>query len=285
MSDRLTPRQLDYLRSLQQQLTLQATINREVKARDLAILKWCEEECLISFVPPKGDRFDYTQELLASVAERLVQLGYAPLDETLARTSLEQAQQGRHEFKSNRAGPRANRVLLAQRTGSDDTWQILDVAQSELDLAAYEQLVLVENLDCFYQLVSFALPLAPNALVIYRGDHVYAQGAQTLRKRWLETGKTMDYFGDLDAAGIAIAFQLGCHRIAGPSFKRFCEKAHSSALSAEQFQTLQQLTRNQELAPQLREYLEYMESSQSGLLQQWLQQEALEWLTIQALGN
>ena len=282
MSERLSPRQLDYLRGLQQQLKLQTSVNCEVKARDVAILKWCEEECLVSFVPPKGDRFDYTQELLKAVAERLVQLGYAPLDETLARTSLEQAQQGRHEFKSNRAGPRADLVLLAQRTDSDRTWQILDVAQSALDLAAYEQLVFVENLDCFYELDSFALPLAANALVIYRGDEFYTQGAKKLRERWLVTGKTMDYFGDLDAAGISIALQIGCQRIAGPSFKRFCEKVHSSALSAEQFQTLQQLKRNQELAPQLRDYLEYMESSQAGLLQQWLQQEPLEWLTIRA---
>lgn len=282
MNARLTPRQLEYLRGLQQQLKLQTSVNCEVKARDVGILKWCEEECLVSFVPPKGDRFDYTQELLTAVAERLVQLGYAPLDEALARTSLEQAQQGRHEFKSNRAGPRADRVLLAQRTGSEGTWQILDVAQSELDLTAYEQLVLVENLDCFYQLDSFALPLAPNALVIYRGDEFYTQGAKTLRERWLVTGKRMDYFGDIDAAGIAIAFQLGCQRIAGPSFNRFCETAHSSALSAEQFQTLQQVQRNHKIAPQLRDYLKYMESRQVGLLQQWLQQESLEWLTIRA---
>ncbi|WP_417689306.1 Wadjet anti-phage system protein JetD domain-containing protein [Pseudidiomarina sp.] len=215
-----------------------------------------------------------------AVAERLVQLGYAALDETLARTSLEQAQQGRHEFKSNRTGPRADRVLLAQRTGSDGTWQILDVAQSKLNLAAYEQLVVVENLDCFYQLDSFSLPLAAHALVVYRGDHVYAQGAQTLRQRWLATDKTLDYFGDLDAAGIAIACQLGCHRIAFTPFKTFCEKAHNSALSGEQFQTLQYLKRNQEFAPQLWEYLEYMESRQVGLLQQWLQQQVLEWLPI-----
>lgn len=115
MSLRLTPQHLTYLRKLQQELKLQDKVNRKVGARDVTILSWCEEQCLVNFVPSRNDHFDYSQDLLVAIEQRLIQLGYAPLSDVVPKTSLEQAGHSHYEFKSSRRGPRSDRVLVTQQ--------------------------------------------------------------------------------------------------------------------------------------------------------------------------
>ncbi|PWW07874.1 MULTISPECIES: Wadjet anti-phage system protein JetD domain-containing protein [Pseudidiomarina] len=267
MSD-LKPRERKLLQTIAAQLQRQLRVVRTVRATDQAVLEWCVEQDLIASHAAQQPQFAYSQELLKGISTRLQQQQLAPLGTDLSGSSLAQAKQGQAEHKSVRSKPRAQRVLMARQQ------EILDVDQRSLDLDNYAALVVVENLDCFYQLQQFQLPSTPAPmLVVYRGDVAYSQGRAALLQRWRSSDKPLCYFGDLDAKGFHIAQQEGFSHIAVPELAWFCEHATAHAYPAKQQVFAEQLAGGGDLAG----YHQLLQREQRAMLQQWLQDIPLHW--------
>lgn len=289
MTRDLTPAERKVLQGIQAQLRLQLRVQRKLKATDKRILAWCEEQDLLATPLANATEFVFTSALLATIERRLAQLGLAPLAANLKGSSLAQAEQGAAEHKSVREKPRDYRVLRYVFGAGDGAGQVVDVDQRELDLSQFADLVVVENLDCFYELQQFELLRLSHkqspSLVVYRGDTHYSKGRAALINRWKHCGKNrwkssnsgpLRYFGDLDPKGIHIAQSEGFTHIAAPALEWLCEHATAQAYPAKQHDIARLLHASGELAP----YVHFVQRQQKAVLQQWLQHVPLGWLAL-----
>lgn len=292
MTRDLTPAERKVLKGIQAQLRLQLRVQRKLKATDKRILAWCEEQDLLATPLANATEFVFSSALLTTIEQRLAQLGLAPLAANLKGSSLAQAEQGAAEHKSVREKPRDYRVLrylpgYVTDSAHEDSvhkhkGQVIDVDYRELELDQFAELVVVENLDCFYQLQQFQLPLlVPTSLVVYRGDSHYSKGRAALTSHWKSNwksvnGKPLRYFGDLDPKGIHIAQSEGFTHIAAPALEWFCEHATAQAYPAKQHDIARLLHTSGELAP----YVYFVQRQQKAVLQQWLQHVPLGWLAL-----
>lgn len=271
MNRDLTPRERKLLKDLTVKLQSQSRVIRKLRATDLKVLDWCEQQDLIAHVISHKVEYGYTIELLQAIETRLAQLGLAPLEADLKQSSLEQAKQGSAEHKAQRESPREQRILRIAGQ------QIIDQNHNQLELEQFSDLIVVENLDCFYELSLFQLPLTAHSLVIYRGDSHYGSGRAELLKRWKEGGHgPLKYFGDLDPKGVHIALSEGFSHLAVPTFNWFSSHATEQAYAAKQHTTALSLKHSGELEP----YITFMQRYQRAILQQWLQNVPLHWLVI-----
>ncbi|CUA82400.1 DUF7281 domain-containing protein [Pseudidiomarina woesei] len=286
LSRDLSPGERKVLQGIQAELRFQSRVERTLKATDKRILAWCSEHDLLP-VPVTGAKvFGYTSQLVQAIEQRLAQLALAPLSADLKGSSLAQAEQGAAEHKSVREKPRDHRVLRYVFDAGDGAGQVVDVDQRELDLSQFADLVVVENLDCFYELHQFELPCLVNkkvdkkghkqaqSLIVYRGDSHYSKGRAALINRWKgSNSRPLRYFGDLDPKGLHIAQSEGFTHIAAPAYEWFCEHATAQAYPAKQHDTARLLDASGELAP----YVQFVQRQQKAVLQQWLQHVPLAW--------
>ncbi|MDM7858598.1 DUF7281 domain-containing protein [Thiopseudomonas acetoxidans] len=271
MNRDLTRSERRVLRDIKAKLRCQVRYSRKLTDTERRVLAWCHEQDLLATVPIQVQEYSYTLTLLHAIEQRLALLGLAPLGADLSGSSLAQAAQGAAEHKSGRSQPREHRVLRA--AGG----LILDQDQRELALESFSEIILVENLDCFYQLTRFHLPVLPSSLVIYRGDSLYSTGRAQLLKRWREGGYgPRKYFGDLDPKGLHMASSEGFTHLAVPELDWFCQQASEQAYPSKQHSLTAQLRVSEELQP----YLSFIQRHQRALLQQWLQDVALHWVLV-----
>lgn len=275
MNRDLAPRERQLLQRLTIELQYKSRVVRKLQAMDRSVLAWCEEQDLLTIPvelsPSRAVEYGYTSELLQAIEARLLLLGLAPITANLKASSLDQAVLGGAEHKSTRINPRECRVLRIHNT------QIIDQNHSELLLEHYSEIVVIENLDCFYELNRFNLPLAMTSLVIYRGDTHYSAGRAKLLKRWQEGNYgPLKYFGDLDPEGIHIAISEGFSHLAVPDLAWFTENATSHAYASKQHDIAVKLQHT----GQLQLYIAFIQRHQRALLQQWLQNVPLQWLLI-----
>lgn len=271
MTENLTPSQRRLLHNIAEKLRTSTQQKRKVNATERQVLTWCAGQDIISRAEAEAPVFVYTQSLLNAINQRLQQLGFAPFETNQAVSSLQQAAQGKVETKSIRENPRARRILMAQK--SLPSWTIIDCDYRTLDLDSISEIIVVENLDCFYALEKFELDLAADSLVIYRGDSAYSKGRAELLKHWRQTSKPLKYFGDLDAKGFHIAQSEGFSHIAVPAFEWFKANANSSAFNAAQANLLASLN-----SPgTLNIYHHLLKNQHRAILQQWLQNTPLQW--------
>ncbi len=271
MSDNLTPKQRQRLRTINDKLRYSMELTCRLNATDKELLSWCAEQDLISAAAAEAPVFVYTNMLLKQINNRLVQLGVAPFTVDQSVSSLQQAQQGGAEVKSIRQQPRANRILTAQRVGS--YWQIIDLDYRSVEPQQYREIIVVENLDCFYQLNDFELPITAQSLIVYRGDSVYGKGRAALLSQWRKSGKPLKYFGDLDIKGFHIAQSEGFSHIAAPALSWFAQQASLQAFNIDQANLLKALETKGEAG----RYHKVLHE-QRALLQQWLQGVPLLWV-------
>lgn len=271
MNRDLTPRERKLLQGIQVKLQSQPRIIRKLKSTDKSVLAWCQQQDLVTGVINQNVEYGYTKELLQAIEKRLAQLGLAPLAANLKQPSLHQAKQGNAEHKSLRESPREQRVLRASGK------HILDQNHNQLQLNQFSELVVVENLDCFYELSLFHLPVTATSLVIYRGDSHYGSGRAALLQRWKEGAHgPLKYFGDLDPQGLHIATSEDFSHLAVPTFEWFSQHATEHAYAAKQHTTALNLQQTGEIAP----YIAFMQRTQRAVLQQWLQGVQLQWLVV-----
>ena len=271
MNTNLTPNQRRLLQNIAEKLRTSTHQKRKVKAADRQLLNWCAEQDLISNAEADAPVFVYTVPLLNNINQRLQQLGFAPFETDQAVSSLQQAEQGKDETKSVREAPRAQRILTAQK--SLQSWTIIDCDYRALDLDSISEIIVVENLDCFYAMENFAFDIATDSLVVYRGDSAYSTGRKELLKHWRHTGKPIKYFGDLDAKGFHIAQSEGFTHIAVPAYEWFKANANSSAFNPAQANLLVSLNTQGALRP----YHQILKDQHRAILQQWLQNTPLQW--------
>lgn len=274
MNENLTPRQRERLRNIAQDLRYAVRKKCTVTATDRKVLHWCATQDLISVTEAASPVFVYTKSLLAAINQRLTQLGLAPFEANQAVTSMQQALQGGAETKSIRENPRAYRILTAEKQAQKlSGWQIIDRNYHAVDLYQLDEIIVVENLDCFYALESFKLEVGINSLIVYRGDKIYSTGRAALLNDWREMSKPLKYFGDLDAKGFHIAHSEGFSHIAVPSVSWFKINATPSAFNAAQAHLLALLADVEPIA----EYIQVLKNHHRAVLQQWLQDTSLHW--------
>lgn len=281
MNRDLSPAERKVLQGILAELRFSSRVVRKVKATDRRILMWCEAQDLLPLGGADGSEFGFTEELIKVIERCLQQLGLAALDADLKVSTLVQAQQGGAEHKSVRSKPRDHRVLRYVLAADLGVGQVVDVDYRELELAAFADLVVVENLDCFYELSQFQLSLmrasAASSLVVYRGDSHYGKGRAALMERWRTVAtKPLRYFGDLDPKGFHIAQREGFTHLAVPAFEWFVAHATAQAYPTKQHDLAEQLYAGGAIAP----FVDYLRRHQSGVLQQWLQGIPLRWVPV-----
>ena len=237
----LSAQALRYLQQLQQRLN--ASGSERVKTSGKAmqeVLHWCLEHELVHTNSLQLPQFNFDLPLLKTIAATQRQLQQACFqDEVQQQSRLDNALSHQQELKSLGPSPRQHRVLvklnnpiqsagLPAITFTDIDWQ-------QLILSHYDALLVVENLDCFYQLERFNLALPyQQPLIIYRGDTQYSSGCAALCRAWQETTKPSLYFGDADLAGLAIAHSLGCNAMLLPEFSQLQQSASPAMLDDKQ---------------------------------------------------
>ncbi|WP_445003015.1 DUF7281 domain-containing protein [Halomonas mongoliensis] len=245
------------------------------------IVAWLDEQHL-----DPGPRLSHAwlrldRELLAQIDEALALAGEAPLAVNLGgMSSLEQARRGNREEKGSREKPRAHRVLASLPAGAPrpgiaaDAREVLDLDRRRLDLAAFEVLVQVENLDAFYALPGEFPALARWArpLHLYRGDSQYGGGFADLARDWAASGRPHLYLGDFDARGVGLALESGATHLLLPPLAHIRRRANGEHLPPEQ-QDYQPALRDHaaglDEAHPLAGYLGILLGEQRGLRQQW----------------
>lgn len=299
MNGDLSTTEREQLRKLQKELQAAIAAGREATVRwplrsvNKQVLTWCVNQDLVAASAVHGSVFHVDKRLLSAIEHRLALLGYAPLSANLATSSLAQAQLGAAEHKAVRENPRSHRVL--RYLGNQPQWEerlgeaannvVLDVDQRSLNLTEFTALVVVENLDCFYALADFQLPLsalaAGTALLVYRGDSHYGSASKTLIARWQAAALgPLGYFGDLDPKGLQIALCGGFSHIAVPELAWFVANATAGGYPAKQVTIARSLAEDGLVSGALADYFCLMQRKQRGVLQQWLQQTQLQWLAL-----
>lgn len=270
-----------WLRDLQGKVAAKGRVKESTQKKVVReIISWCLEHQLLPANSQALESIFIDRALLVNievVQQQLEQPSFKVDVSALHRTEV--ALTTNIEQKTIGIAPRENRILLrlsqAMQWPNGLSAQVLDLSWQSLPLAAYDVLLVVENLDCFYQLERFKFNIAfQKPLIIYRGDKLYSKGVKALKTAWLALGKPAVYFGDFDAKGVSIAFNEGYSAMLLPEFSQLNEVAAATMLPGKQLNFINNLQRenvSSEFAP----YLQTLCHNLKGLRQQNMQCMAL----------
>ncbi|HEX5792435.1 MAG TPA: Wadjet anti-phage system protein JetD domain-containing protein, partial [Rheinheimera sp.] len=220
----LNAQALRYLQQLQQRLKASGSERVKTSTKTVQqVLAWCIEYDLVPGNSLTLPQFSFSLALLNDIARVQRQLQQACFLDALSQNSrLDNAEYSQQELKSIGVKPRQHRVLLKLQTPVavvSFAAEFIDIDWQQLPLAQFDALLVVENLDCFYQLHAFRLQLPyQQPLIIYRGDKLYSKGCKALKAAWLRQNKPAIYFGDFDAKGVSIALNEGYSAMLLPDF-------------------------------------------------------------------
>lgn len=277
----LSPKAQDWLKY--QEPSVKALGSKSVKTKLKVlqeILGWCIQLDLVNETSLNKPEFILTGELLNQIAATQGQLNQASFREDLKNKSrLDQAELSNQEQKTVGQSPRYNRFLMRLpqpiTSGLSFLAQFIDMRLEQLDLNQFSRLLVVENLDCFYELEKFAITETPELLVVYRGDKTSSQGCKALRKAWLATNKPACYFGDFDPAGVRIALAGKTYQsMLLPKLDALKDKASAAMLPNEQLKYLPSLAKQTNLTAEFQNYCQTLQELKA-LRQQKMQGMAL----------
>ncbi|WP_159445687.1 DUF7281 domain-containing protein [Oceanospirillum multiglobuliferum] len=203
------------------------------------VLRWCILENLIAGNSLNLPDFLITKNLLNSIAQIQKERKHRCFRQDLKGVSrTEQALLSDQEDKGQGLKPRSNRVLVRLYKTNEMLLgcylNTVDVDWQQLDLTCCSRLIIVENLDCFYQLECFQLNIMPDDLVVYRGDKLYGHGVKSLKRECIRRNKPTLYFGDFDPKGMNIALSEGYQGVFLPSLIELDANASAAMLPDEQ---------------------------------------------------
>lgn len=277
----LTPSARRLLRDAAERLRCEPVVEKPRGRAVDEIVAWLDEQHIDPGPRLSHACLRFDRELLAQVDEALMLAGEAPLAVNLGgMSSLEQARHGNREEKGGREKPRAHRVLASLPAGAPrpgiagDAREVLDLDRRRLDLAAFDVLVQVENLDSFYALPGEFPALARWArpLLLYRGDSHYGGGFADLAADWAVSGRPHLYLGDFDARGLGLALESGASHQLLPPLAFLTRHANGEHQPPEQ-QSFQPALRDHAAGlaegHPLAGYLQVLLGEQRGLRQQW----------------
>jgi hypothetical protein len=205
--------------------------------------QWCnfhDVDCSLVFNAPQ---LYFTTTTLNTINQTLNQLKQAPLSASFSENDrFFQAKHGLGEDKQQGIKPSENRVLIYHfctasplPTQQQQDCIIIDIDWRTLDLSAFKQLVVVENLDCFYQLYQqFKLPKLADSLIIYRGHNHYSKSVAALKATFNRQNKPRIYFGDFDSKGLNIAITEQYSHLLLPSLAFMQQHANKTHHAPEQ---------------------------------------------------
>ncbi|MCE0733516.1 hypothetical protein LWH48_12080 [Halomonas sp. G15] len=286
----LSSRARNLLRDADQALRRSARQERPRRQVVNEVVAWCQAHDIELGARLTHARLVLDRELLDRIDEALAALGEPVIAAGLSGlTTAEQAELGNREAKGVREKPRARRVLASlpavSRPGvACRAHDCLDLDLRDLDLAAFDALVQVENLDSFYGLPDTlpALSSWPRPLVLYRGDSFYGGGFADLAADWAASGRPHLYLGDFDAKGVSIALERGASHQLLPPLELVAERANAQQLPPEQQRYQAALRQHAARLPEehpLARYLAILLGEQRGLLQQWFGS-ADDWVAV-----
>ncbi|MDP5137838.1 DUF2220 family protein [Rheinheimera baltica] len=237
----LTAQSLRWLQQLQQRLNASGSERVSTRSKTVQqVLLWCIEHELVPGNSLNLPQFSFSLALLSDIARVQRQLKHACyLDAPEQHSRLDNATRSQQELKSVGLKPRQHRVLLKLNKPADISFgiaaDIIDIDWQQLPLMQFDALLVVENLDCFYQLDAFTLQLPyQQPLIIYRGDSQYSSGCKALKAQWLKQNKPTLYFGDFDAKGVSIALNEGYSAMLLPELATLQQHASQSMLPVKQ---------------------------------------------------
>jgi hypothetical protein len=272
----LSAQTLRYLQQLQQRLNASGSERVKTSAKAVRqLLSWCIEHEL-ELVPGNSlqlPHFSFNLALLKDIAHvqrQLQQACYQDLPHQHSR--VDNAKRSQQELKSIGLQPRQQRVLLKLNTPVDSglglAAECLDIDWQQLPLAQFDALLVVENLDCFYQLHAFTLQLAyQQPLIIYRGDSQYSSGCKALKMAWSGLNKPALYFGDFDAKGVSIALNEGYSAMLLPDFATLQQHSSPAMLPDKQLSFIAAI-KAKTVAAEFRPYQQLLCQQLKGLRQQ-----------------
>lgn len=235
----LSAQALRYLQQLQQRLNASGSERVKTSGKLVQqVLRWCIEHELKQ-VPANSlqlPQFSFDLALLKAIAATQRQLQQACFqDEIQQQNRLDNALSSQQELKSIGPSPRQHRVLVKLNNPIQSAGlpaiAFTDIDWQQLILSHYDALLVVENLDCFYQLERFNLALPhQQPLIIYRGDKLYSKGCKALKTSYLQQHKPILYFGDFDAKGVSIALNEDYSAILLPELATLQQHANTTML-------------------------------------------------------
>jgi hypothetical protein len=287
MQTALSPAACLFLRQLAPKVAAKGRVKKTTSQKAVQeVLSWCLTQQLsgVSASCLQRPEFYFESGLLqqiASVQQALGQPDFRIDISTLSRTDA--ATISTLEQKSIGIKPRQERVLvsLAQpQLVAGIAVQVLDTDWQQLPLAQFDALLVVENLDCFYQLAAFKLQLPyQQPLIIYRGDKLYSQGCKALKAAWLKQHKPALYFGDFDAKGVSIALNEGYSAMLLPDFATLLQHASTAMLPDKQLSFIDAI-RAKAVAGEFQPYQQLLCQQLKGLRQQNMQGVVLKPISI-----
>ncbi len=279
----LTAQTLRWLQQLQQRLNASGSERVKISGKAVQqVLSWCIEHELVPGNSLNLPYFTFTKPLLADIAAAQRKLNQACFLDDRRQSRLASAAYSQQELKTVGLQPRQQRVLVKLNTAADTglgiTADIIDTDWQQLPLPQFDALLVVENLDCFYQLAEFQLQLGwQNLLILYRGDKLYSKGIKALKQQWLSSGKPAVYFGDFDAKGVSIALNEGYSAMLLPDFATLQQQAGTAMLPDKQLKFIPAInTKN--LPANFQPYLKILQQ------QKGLRQQNMQALPLQAVG-
>lgn len=274
----LSPAACLFLRQLAPKVAAQGRVKKATSQKAVQeVLSWCLTQQLSSVSASCLQRPEFYFESgllkqIASVQQALGQPDFRIDISTLSRTDA--ANISTIEQKSIGIKPRQQRVLvsLAQpQLVAGIAAQVLDIDWQQLPMAQFDALLVVENLDCFYQLEAFTLALPyTQPLIIYRGDKLYSKGCKALKATWLKQNKPALYFGDFDAKGVSIALNEGYSAMLLPDFATLQQHASPAMLKDKQLSFVAGI-KAKPLAAGWQPYMQILCEQLKGLRQQNMQ--------------
>ena len=288
MSADLSQRVRSVLQRVLIELTQGKSVSRSAQQSTMQELRiWCEEHGLETQPWCGVKTVSFDRPILARIEQTLQELGLHRLDDDIRQQDrFAQSDSSQVEHKSVGLTPKERRVLMAQAncgayfpewvSAAPSQW-VMDIDWQTLELSVFPSLVVVENLDSFYQYFShhpqrYSLPeLAQQALVIYRGDGLESRARRALVKAFAATGKPVIYFGDYDTAGLSIALHGDYSHIMLPSYESLLRNANDLNQPAEQLHLCAGVSAYAEqlvAAAPVKRYMLHNTEQQKGLRQQ-----------------
>lgn len=270
-----------WLRDLQGKVAAKGRVKESTQKKVVCeIISWCLEHQLLPANSQALESIFIDRALLVNIEAVQQQLGQPSFKvDVSALHRTEVALTTNIEQKTIGIAPRENRILLrlsqAMPLPNGLSAQVLDLSWQSLPLTVYDVLLIVENLDCFYQLERFKFDLAyQQPLIVYRGDKLYGKGVKALKAAWLALDKPAVYFGDFDAKGVSIAFNEGYSAMLLPEFSQLNEIAAATMLPDKQLNFINGLQRGN-ASPAFLPYRQLLCEQLKGLRQQNMQCGAL----------
>lgn len=273
----LNAQALRYLQQLQQRLNASGSERVKTSGKVVQqVLAWCIEHELVPGNSLNLPHFTFSLALLNDIAAVQGKFQQACFRHELSHSSrLDNAAINQQELKSIGLKPGQYRVLLKLNTPVDNGLgieiDVFDTDWQQLPLAQFDALLVIENLDCFYQLHTFKLQLPyQQPLIIYRGDKMYSTGCKALKTAWLQQSKPAIYFGDFDAKGVSIALHEGYRAMLLPDFATLQQHASPAMLPDNQLSFIAGI-KAKSVASEFQPYQQLMCQQLTGLRQQNMQ--------------